>query len=803
MVKELLRFFRPTRTASTAETKSPVEARLEQLLDIERTRRRNAQKKSKASGVKIAMGRFGYEDNDELKGKQRFVTLRNMTTDAHVKGTLRFNSLPLVNAKWEIKPASDDPRDIEIAEFCAANLLRQSSKKYGKKYWCKTPWKAQRLGEALTMLQYGFSATHKTWRVVDGKRVYDTLKWLEPHTIDPNGWMLDDEDNIVALLRTFSKPSGDHVVQEPVLASELHLFVWDMVGARYEGEPLIRSLFGPWYRKDQYLRATLAWAAKTGNPPPIGIFPSTGWGDEEIAKFEDLVEMLRGVPPDEAWGVFPRGDSNGPEIQYAASDIGEIDRMRSLIDGENAEIAHGGGTKSMLLGETRSGSRALGESIGKMESPQVGAVAEVLIEQISHGVANLPGFIEELVDENFADVEAYPTLTCDYADPLEKRQMALDLGTSIAAGALPPIPEVQFAAAQRFGLDIPIEVFQRAKEEADKKEMEKEKLKADAMKAKAKESSSQSEGGDVAAAADNVQMILSPLLMPVGEPAQGFHRAPNTLENDYVNLAAVMDTYRNGEAVILSELRSLHRLAIAEFVQRVRDGKVSKRNLDGVQRSRFKYGDKHLPDLVKIFTAVGEHGVDHVDAEIDAQSKAASLAARVRGKKVPPALSKEYQDEMNALGAFDIGQIWQRVVSEGIGEYLRKSRVNVSDAEMPRAIQGFLDGLSEKPLEALARRSSSVAYNQGRDMAIKTANESGLVDYVVRTAVLDKAVCDACKVLDKKVIKVASPQYAEYHPPAKCLGTENCRCFYVSIRRAPGFSLESVKGDEDGERAPV
>lgn len=763
---------------------------LESALDKERTLRRRGPP-SKASGVRINMGRFGYEDNDDLRGKNRYKTLTTMARDAHVKGTLRFNALPLIDAEWKIKPASEDPRDIDIADFVAANLLRKSSKKYGRRYWLNTPWEAQRLPEILTMLQFGFSLFDSTWRTVDDKQVFDTMKWLEPTSLDSNAWDLDDSDNILGVWRTYNKPSGEVAVREYTPASNLVLYVWEMMGARYEGEPLIRSLYGAHSRKDQYLHALVAWANKAGNPVPIGIIPSKGYSDDEIDKLERLVEMMRDVPPQEAWGVLPRGDDKGPTIEYVSPSLTEADRIQTLVNAENAEMSHGGGTKSMLLGETRSGSRALGDSIGRLEAPGVGAVVKTVIEWESHGVGNLPGPIQALVDRNFNDVEEYPTLVCDYEDPISKRNSVAAISQAAMAKLIPTIPEVQQQVTKRFGIDLPLDTFKNAQAEEREREMEMLKAKSAAKpkptpgaptaEPETPEETDTEEESVAASALADMQTRLLPMLEPVGPAPGNGMRSPNKLEAQCVDLAAITGTFTTGEAAILGELRNVHRAAIDEFVKRARDGKVTKRNIDGLRRSKFKAGEKLTSSLIEALRGVGETGASHVADEIERQRKTTSLEMkRISGHKVPAKYQNEFASEMSTLGAFDIGAIWNRVVEEGIGEFLRGSREGV-DAEMVSRLENFLKGLSEKPLNELAVSTTSVAYNQGRDMGIKTAKDAGLSSYAVRSEVLDKSTCDTCRVLDGKTVGVDTPAYYEYMPPNKCLGRERCRGFYVPL----------------------
>ena len=96
-------------------------------------------------------------------------------------------------------------------------------------------------------------------------------------------------------------------------------------------------------------------------------------------------------------------------------------------------------------------------------------------------------------------------------------------------------------------------------------------------------------------------------------------------------------------------------------------------------------------------------------------------------------------------------------------------------------MRAFMDGLSERPLTDLSRTSSGVSYNQGRNVEIKDAADSGDVQFVVRSEVLDTHTCRSCSFLDGEVFEVGTPDYERYMPPAECEGGDRCRGFYVAI----------------------
>lgn len=743
-----------------------------------------------ASGVPITWGEFDYELNEAFRGTTKWTTLAKMTSDPHVKGALRVNTLPLINAKWEIKPATEDARDVEIADFVAANLLRKASEKYGREYWTETSWTAQRLPEILSMLEYGFAMFAKSWRPVGGKQVLDRMVWLEPSSVDPHGWMIDDAtDEFRGVKRTFRRPGGTPELQKPIGAEDLALYIWDLKGARFEGTPFIRAMYGPWYRKDFVQRMATIWAQKVGAPPPIGAYPQS-WSDEEITRFKTFVRELRGTAPSHAFFVGPKGADGDPAmVSYAGAETGEIDRSRSVIEMENQEIAHVGGTKHMLLGETARGSRAVAESQQQMEMLQVRAIGEIVCEWETHGVGSLPGVIEELVDRNFRGVKSYPVLTVSNIAPNEQLETLDGLIAAKQAGLIPDHPDLRRQVTERLGYVLPDDAY-----ELEPVEQETVPGQPGADRRGNPEPEDEREDEDAEDRAGltttDTATLGARLLEPAGE-ANGRRRPLNQLEARYVDLAAVEESFRVGEADCAIALKAVFRMAQDELKRRVSDGKISRRSIDTQRRSKFRGMGRAMAEVLPPMVETGERGSQHVAAELERQTSKAALAAAddpamprravVAGRVVLKEAAQQFGEEVRVYAELAIGEVWDRVMRETLAEYVRLTREGLDGEGLVRAMSRFIDSLSDKPISDQARKAASVAYNQGRDMALTTAREIGAAVFAIRSGILDSAICTPCLELDASVVEIGSTEYLALMPPAKCLGKERCRCMYVGV----------------------
>ena len=576
------------------------------------------------SGVPITYNQFQYEQTEALTGAGRWDQLDRLALDPHVKGALRGITLPLVNADWEIEPADDTPRSEEIAEFVSANLLRKGGDKYGSEFYLQTAWKATRLREILDMLESGFSMFAKSTRIVNGKRVYDRLQWLEPSSVDPRGWVLNDQDEIQEVKRTYSTPEHKYKFFEPIPAEQLLLYAWDVKGARFEGRPLTRPMFGAWMRKEFKQKMSAILAQKLGAPVPYGFYPK-GFPPDAIPAFKQYIESLRGTAAAEAFFVGPMSDDGKPpEVGFAGAEH-NIDRgFIDSINSENQEIGHAGGSTSSNLGETESGSRALGDSKGMSEMVLVEAVAAIVSELETHGMGNLPGAIEELVDWNFSGVKDYPRLVSNKINQFAISKAFEQTVEAWNAGIIPKTPEARRQITEtNLGLNLNDDAYEveeplpilpnplepsRSIPEASSPDDQKGVGGNPPPKQMGLES------------VDEFRARIAPMLQPVEDaPAGGKFRARTRLEVEIVNLAAVQQSFRIGERDILTELRAAHRNMIADLLTRLRAGKVTIRNIEGQRRSAFKGARGARARIKRALQRVGGDGMQHVLDELERQ----------------------------------------------------------------------------------------------------------------------------------------------------------------------------------------
>lgn len=415
--------------------------------------KRGAKSNRVSSGAKIRGGTFDYERAPELRStKERSETYRKMLWgDPHIAESIRALTLPLIaRASWDVKPAEENAKGRLAVDLVSANLYNRTSKKFGREYFQFTPW-SQRLREILSFLSYGFSVFYKEWQRVDSQTVFRRLIWLEPETVQR--WNFE-KGELVSISRQYSDESGE-MRMEDLEVKDLALYGWDVVGARLEGLPLVRSMFGAWSRKEFLLRCKMIAAQRAS----VGI-PWAKWDNSMVSPpddFDDKIEqMLANSLGSGIESLYFSAPVPSLEMGYLQQPAGEIQKFDLLADAENLAIAHAGGTKSQMLGETQSGSRALSEPMMTFQYVLAEAIGSIVAEQEVWGVANVQGVVDDLILTNFPEgSNLMPTICVENVDPDEKVRTIPLLITAIQSGAVARRPWLERDILTRLGFEVP------------------------------------------------------------------------------------------------------------------------------------------------------------------------------------------------------------------------------------------------------------------------------------------------------------------------------------------------------------
>ena len=344
--------------------------------------------------------------------------------DAHYASVLQTRKLSLLGKGYEIQPASEEPRDVEIADFVRWNFehMRGSFR--------------QDLIEILDALGKGFSLSEIVYTLAErgpykGKVVLKALKAKDQQYF---GFALDDFDNIL----------DDGIVQNPLISHGLRLssvlsdkqlqtlgsaqresanrklprtkFVHFAFNSRAEN-PYGRGLAGvcywySWFKTEGGFKFWLVFLEKFGSPT-VTVSVSKEASDPDRQKVRNILKALQ----QETGIVLPEGF----ELKLLeATRHGEAG-YRQLIEVCNAEISKAVLGQTLTTEQGQRGARSLGQVHQEVLYNLLQFDGEMLEATINEQA------VERLVDFNYADVETYPA----FRIPLKPRKDVLAMTQSL------------------------------------------------------------------------------------------------------------------------------------------------------------------------------------------------------------------------------------------------------------------------------------------------------------------------------------------------------------------------------------
>lgn len=196
--------------------------------------------------------------NPELrgyKGLEKFDQMRR--SDSTCKAALLVRKTPLLAARWFIEAASEEPKDVEAAEFVRWNLFQGMSTSFPQLLW-----------ELLGMLDFGFYAFEKVYAEAQW-RDKDVIKWKKlaaRHPMDLYQWEFDVNGG----------PQGAWFYDDPLSAlgvfipiDKLAVFTNEREGGNIEGVSVLRPAYKNWFYKENLYKIDAIQKERHGIGIPI------------------------------------------------------------------------------------------------------------------------------------------------------------------------------------------------------------------------------------------------------------------------------------------------------------------------------------------------------------------------------------------------------------------------------------------------------------------------------------------------------------------------------------------------------
>lgn len=389
--------------------------------------------------------------NRELTGKSGLMVWERMRrSDAAVREALWHIFAPIINATWDLEPASDDVLDLEVAEFGRRCFTE----------WLEEPF-SQTVRTALLYLPQGFQVFELTEKVVEAEITYDvplgeavtcprrqfvvwsTIAHRRPETIDR--WLTDGSKLKGVKQSVMAK--GEYATPE-IPAEALLVFTNEKEGDEWTGTSILRSSYKSWALKELVEKIAGMAYERHGVGIPIGYLPESQARDEvALQRMEDILRDLRAgehhyvaFPGPKASQSVTGRDGYFIEILAPASSIPDflpfLEYLRGDIKGNVlarfAELGHGS-----------VGARATGDVQSQVWYDALQGTANYVAAVFERA-------LHSLIDKNYI-VERYPKVVARDIETRNLEEYANSVSKLVTAGAVIADASLRAAVRDFFG----------------------------------------------------------------------------------------------------------------------------------------------------------------------------------------------------------------------------------------------------------------------------------------------------------------------------------------------------------------
>ncbi|TET21689.1 MAG: DUF935 family protein [Candidatus Stahlbacteria bacterium] len=340
------------------------------------------------------------------EGRGLWDVFEEMMADPHIQSSFRSRRAGVAGRSWEVVAADDSRKAQKIAEFARKTLAAIPNFEHA-------------LAHLLKAIPYGHSVAEIMWRIdADAVRV-DALRTRRPERflLEKNAELklMDSQTG-----QTKDLPDRKFICHRNEPQDDVPY-----------ANPLLLSLYWPWYFKKHAQAFWMVLAEKFGIPSVIGRYPAH-FTDADV---RNLVTALVNLQQDSVAAV-----PADTKVELESIQVGEKGSFfRELLDFMNAEISKTvlGGTLTQEVG--RVGSYAAAKTHQEVRQEIIAADARLL-----HTTMNST-LIRWLTDFNYGPNVAAPQFVVDYLPPR---------GTPEFAQVLKTLSEMGYRVPERFIAEI-------------------------------------------------------------------------------------------------------------------------------------------------------------------------------------------------------------------------------------------------------------------------------------------------------------------------------------------------------------
>lgn len=678
------------------------------------------------SGVPAWGGKIAGFDLDPVEAWQvptRWDTIDRMMTDPDIGAVLAALTLPILAAPLDVEPASDDPFAIELADFINAQLGGMSTSLAGHRF------------EVMRYLAWGARA-FEIVMVDDGKGGYSLRKLA----LRPNktilSWHVDDHGGPDGL--TQQTPSDT----KRLTMDRLLMFVHQREGGDITGRSIMRDIYRPWLIIDDLARVGVVAVERHGAGLPVLHYTGTSPTEKDL--YERAMMAIRAHT--KGYLLLANGVESMADFEIKGVSGTVLDPVPQMA-WHQATLYRRMLAQFMLLGSGDVGSFALSaDQSGFFLQALRFVTGEVDDIYTRHLVPKLVGY-------NWANVDStlLPRVVTGALDRRDVAAWFTNVVAGINAGIVKPTPELQREAHDILGVPLA-------------------------------EAEPVAPTGDVDVNDPNAEEVTQArrAITITGRAQLAKPPRPDRLESE-VKLEAL------GIRVDFAAMTSRLDAGRDRIIKRIADLQAKQARMLGTAGAKIaKSGDVNklasaLSDPRKLIP-IDEEAAAFADELASLYDDGAAGALKeisdqgVKGAGVGADRKGADRDTLAALGYVAAALLADRMATAWAAAVGRQLRAGTSDAV---AIAEAAGGAGEKLLGDLANQRANDAFAQGRGAA--TEANADKVSLVIRTGIIDNAICDYCYSLDGNEYSLDE---APPCPDPDCAGgVDRCRCQNVPVVR--------------------
>lgn len=361
-----------------------------------------------------------YSSDDELEHvpdllwPQNLPVYRRMGTDGQVKAVTGAIESPVRRFAWALDPNGAPDATVErIAEDLG--LPRMGERDRARPRGARALLWSHHLRDALRALRYGHYAFNLVVPAVGGQNRLAALSPRPPLTIDR--WDVARDGALIGIAQTVDGK------EQFIPAAHLAVYTWEREGANWKGESMLRSLYRPWRAKDTLLRIDLLKNERNGMGVPTPHVTDQSVTPAQIKEAERIASQWRAGENASATMPF------GIEMRLLGVQ-GTLPDTIASARYHDEEMARALGQMVLQLGQTETGSRALGDTFADLALNAIEGVASWIADTATEQI------VERLVDLNEGPDAPAPRIVWEH---VEDPELAVaDLALLVERGVITP-----------------------------------------------------------------------------------------------------------------------------------------------------------------------------------------------------------------------------------------------------------------------------------------------------------------------------------------------------------------------------